>query len=556
MAKKTQPPAAVSLTAIPAIRTDKDSRPYHNFLKRQRKAFAEAVADKGTILFTVTPSSGVDLHKTFLHHVDNEQARAEHRCDSCRRFVERYGNLVTIDPETLNLRSVMWGNLDGVPGETVESVRAMKKYVESGTISGVFYSADKEWGDAKTGDWQHMAVSPPSHLIYKGLTKSAEQMHAASKEEFRILKSALATFTRAEATTANNIASADKLFRAEKIQGQIEWFKNLHDELYRTTARKRDRFLWLRSAQAPAGFNHIKSNAAGNLLEEVQKGSTLKHIQNIMRDRLDPTKFNRPSTPPGAQNVKRAEEIVTKLGAAGAFRRRFAKLNEIRTVWTPSVLPNTTKPTNNPTSGLFGKVATKQTPPNPRTPRAVHGSTNITWTRFRRTVLPTAVSIEAYIPFQGYFMSFVTASLSKAEPILQWDNHEKRNPFSYYTYTAPTAASQWKLRGQTWKKVNAISLNPAHWNDESAFSHHPQFALFILDGAQDTQQPTGCIFPEMLKSEYHEVRKSIEALSRTLKMEGPTLGSASGLCMNDGHGIRVRVTTTDTITEYHINQFD
>jgi hypothetical protein len=78
-----------------------DGSDYHGFLGRLQAGFEEQVAHQQ--LFT-TDAAG--LWEAYLAAIP-EETRQSNNCGSCRRFVERFGHLVTLD-ETGNQRSPFW----------------------------------------------------------------------------------------------------------------------------------------------------------------------------------------------------------------------------------------------------------------------------------------------------------------------------------------------------------------------------------------------------------------------------------------------------------------
>jgi hypothetical protein len=77
--------------------------PYEPFLASLRKRFERTT--KGEARLVTTDARGLfDLYLAALP----EGLRQEYSCSKCRKFVERYGGLVTISAEGV-LASVLWG---------------------------------------------------------------------------------------------------------------------------------------------------------------------------------------------------------------------------------------------------------------------------------------------------------------------------------------------------------------------------------------------------------------------------------------------------------------
>jgi hypothetical protein len=142
--------------------------------------------------------------------------------------------------------------------------------------------------------------------------------------------------------------------------------------------------------------------------------------------------------------------------------------------------------------------------------------------------------------------------------MLQWDLPEKRNPVSWYLYVNGSLPSRWNLTANAWCKVNAITAAPAHWNGEVR-SNHARSAAFVLDGARDLQHEAGGgLFPENLKSDYHPIRKTLEAHFKQAVIEGKEQATACGLLFQAGRpwDQEVRVTAGGLQTSYRLDRWD
>lgn len=77
--------------------------------------------------------------------------RKYNSCSSCKRFIETYGGLVTIDEEG-RTQSAFW---DAAATGTHESkaFASIAKCVNKAKVTGVFLSKAQVWGQPETGDW-------------------------------------------------------------------------------------------------------------------------------------------------------------------------------------------------------------------------------------------------------------------------------------------------------------------------------------------------------------------------------------------------------------------
>ena len=263
-----------------------------------------------------------------------------------------------------------------------------------------------------------------------------------------------------------------------------------------------------------------------------------------------PGHYQRPQAAPSAGNIAEAERIFERLELAAALRRRFARLEEIQTVWKPT--PSTATPGS---GGVFGHLAPKESAE--LAPMDVPAQV-ITWDKFERTVLHEAKRIELLTPAVGNYCAFVTAVDPEAPPLLQWDSQARRNPVSWYVARDGSSPSRWALRAGSWVQVTAVSALPVHWFGGDS-PHFSPGALLVIQGAKDTENNALSIFPECLRSELHAVRSTIEAHSKSRAVEGVDEASACGIAIQKGGSAtaHVRVTLANgTRAEYKIDRWD
>ena len=511
--------------------------------------FAAAIEKHGPHLFVVDP--GVDLFEVYLDNLPEGQ-RQYHNCDCCKRFVRRYGSLAVIDSEG-RIVPVMWD----VSGRAYEipiyfdAFVAMFKQVARGTIKGVFLDTGAVWGTPEAGGWRHFHVQPKPDLLYRRRDMTANQAMAAKREDFRTLNRALAEFSRDQVAQAVTLLNASALYRSEKVLGPAESLLRLHDQ-QRVTRRNYAHMVWRAVAEAPAGFCTPRSSMVGTLLDDIKAGMSFDEVKRRFDAKMSPLLYQRPQAAPSAGNIKAAEKLVGKLGIEPALHRRYARLDEIQTIWKPVEEEKPEK------GGVFGHLVPKGQ--FEKRPMRIASAVPMTWEKFRRTVLPDAKKIEflTWAAMDSY-CAIVTASNPDAPPILQWDSEGARNPFSWYLYNNGSPPSHWGLPVREFVNVAAITLKPSMWAGEDKFPHQGKGVVFILDGAKDSRGGVSlALFPEILKSELHQVRSTVEAYSQAGRLEGREEASANGVMVADGGAgnHQFRVTTSTGVVEYTIDRWD
>ncbi len=511
---------------------------YSALLASVRKSFDAAIAGQSRLFVT----DAADLNELYLNKLPSQ--RQVHDCSACRHFIQVFGCLVAIGPSGETL-PVMW-NPEGVPEFYRAAFAAMYERVKRARVTSVFLHNLPVWGTPTTGTWSHMTVDAPPALLYRGRLLTPRQAMASSREDFRTVAAALSDFTAPMLDEALRLLQADALARSDKFIGPVKWLRALHD---RPKGRLGENVLWLAVGTAPEGYCHPRASVVGSLLEDIAAGMSFDQIKSRFDAKLAPLQYQRPQVAPSAANIKAAEEIVAKLGIAPSLERRFARLDELPTIWLPAT------PKETPSGqGIFGHIKPKD---SATIPRVDMPATTMTWDKFSRTVLPSAEAVELRVPYVGRFIALTTAANADAPPVLKWDRDEDRNPVAWYVYPNGSQAHQWGLQAGTWTKVTGITQFPTQWGTKP-MPFLAEGVILVLDGAKDSYTQSGnALFPECLKEELHQVRATIEAYARGAQLSGREEASACGYDVRKGAAdCNVRVLVSGVWNTYHIDRWD
>lgn len=530
---------------------DEHSEGYRAMLDQLQKNFAKNT--KGmTVLFSVATDKSA-LWNIYLKQFPIED-RQHYTCNECRKFFERYADLVTID-EAGNAKSVMFSTAP--KGEYAYIFKELRSAIEGGTVEKAFYTEEKKWGIPVTGKWEHFAVVPPEELVWEnkyGL-KTAYQQEAEKIADFKTMVRALVEYNADHLETAMTIIESDALYRGETVKGPAKWLQNVILQQNATkNPIRRHNLLWKAVATAPAGFARPRGTKVGTLLDDIVSGMDLKDVRARFAAIMDPNVHNRPQSAPSASNIKEAEKIVQSMGLASALKRRFATLADVQKMWAPRTVMQ------GGTGGVFGHLTPKDAK------KAEANLLNLpfkkmTLEKFVKTVVPTADDIEVYLNRNMPFIALVTAAHPDAQPILQWDTPENRNPVSWYVYPNGSQPEQWGARTGVYARVTALTAGPAQWNSSIKLPQHGERLIFILDGVKDSNgEKVGLgLFPEYLIGELQPVRKTIEAYSGSGVIEGLRDASACGVTYTKGinsGSLFVRVKSKSAIQNIEIDRWD
>jgi len=508
---------------------------------RFEKLVAEKIANNKQPLFT-TDVPAVTLWFKYLNGIPYN--RQYYNCNHCRRFIEQYGKLVTIE-NGVYTKPLLWNNDDPeVPAFFREAVSMMWAVVKCSKVNGVFYSDSKQWGVYQTGEWTHLCGE--ASTCVKNPLKTASQLMAEKQQEFELLKRTVTALDRHTMNTVNTIISQGDLYRSEKAVEVAKWLSELVNNSKTFFDYHVDTLIWNAVATAPVGFAHVKNTLLGTLIEDVQAGLPFAVISRRWAEKLHPLQYQRPTAAPTAGNVATAEKIFEKLGLENSIKRRFARLDEIpkeALIWAESsdrVNAVKTVPT-----GLFSSLLEEQHEIMKLKPTAM------SWVKFARDVLPITTKMVLHTPENGAFYGFLTAEDETAPPIVQWDSVDRRNPFTWYFWSGLSSRTIWGL--DTKATVLGIMESPATWYQPK--SHHGDKLFFILKNCRETVAPGICLFPEVLKSELREVRSTIEAYNNRNKVSLAPYGQqgANGI---SGWGNTFEVTTPGTKQLITLDRFE
>ncbi len=523
-----------------------DPDQYEDFLLGIQETFLARTVKNGMRLFT---TDAANLFENFLFALPAD-VQAHYTCHACRKFVEAYGGLVAIDDEGA-LIPVMWNpDTDITPKLYRPAVRALEEKVRKAKVTGVFLTTTPVWGQPVTGPWHHMHALPMKEWLFKGTTlKNADQAMAEKLEERGMLLRGLAEFSKDTVAKALPLLEADALTRSEKVLGIAKWLLALHEAREETKREDfRENLTWKAVAEAPPGWCHVRSTMIGTLLSDIAEGLPFATVERNWRLKMDPLAYMRPKAAPTDGQLAQAEKVIKELDAQGSLARRFARIDEVKLLWSPKALPE------GKSEGVFGhlkKNAARSTPDPTLEPPAV----TITWEKFVRTVLPSALKIDYLVPVTAPFIGLVTAVNPEAPPIIQWDHAEARNPVSWFVYPGNSMAVQWGLVPRQRVEVTGVTLFPHMWNEKVVAEQHSKGAIFLLNGCVDTKDSGNALFPEILKSEFHGIRATIEAYSQKEKLHGRKEASACGIDLRTWNQT-FRVTTATSRISYKIDRWD
>lgn len=408
---------------------------YYEMEAAVAKRATKLTDNRTTPLFT---TSAEGLYDLYLANIPEGEARQHYTCNTCRHFIERFGNLALMDGTTGKLTSLLWDETsDEIWDFFKPAVGAMRRAVESARVTGVFLSNEAKLGIPKTGVWSHLHLVLPKEMVvrkprYLG-ELNAEQQMAAKREDYRILMTDLQKYSYDTINTAiEQVLKSADAFRGERVLGAAESFRSIRAAWESApNGEVRRNLVWYKVAVTPINTLHIGNSPVGELMDNLMAGMSLRTCAMKLSNRME--SYQQSTSAPTENEAAIAEQRIEALGLTKALARKYLTMEQIPQeayLWDSrkAAAPVVVKPvsrTNKPT-GIFAGLLTreKQAAAAAAAARPGAGAKNdlnaekITWAKFARTVLPGAVELEALTDKNARFAALVTAAYPEEESIL------------------------------------------------------------------------------------------------------------------------------------------
>lgn len=504
------------------------------------------VDPKNVFMTDVNPDKLWDI---YLKGLPAGPIRQYYTCHCCRRFIQRYGRLASVNGD--GLLSVLF---DGVSVELSdesyfkEIAKKLNDAVRSADLLSPFVwgKPDTTWGWETSGGWDHLSGTPDA-APYAGKLLTPGQRAAELRQNCELLERTIGSYPTNIIDSAVFYLKSGKLSRPEKALGEAEWLQQFSRHVQGRGGRKRRNMIWAETLQVPDGYAHTKNNVLGTLLDSIHAGDSSADVVRKWDEKLGPLQYQRPTAPVTAGQAKAAEDVVKTLKCERSLLRRYARLGDVlKFVWQPDSF----KPTAKAKKGMFDHVVASS-PLNAST----SSPTNITWAKFSRDILPLARKLDVMLLSKPMSFFGLTTTVDYASPgILQWDelpNHP-RNPVGYFFYNGGSHATRWGLSAyDKWVEVTGVFKPPHQWQEPDKFKHFGDMVMFALKGCVNTVNDVGvALFPEMLKAEFRAIRGVLDAHSnsRAGKLEEASYGNANGLAFSGKTPVTVRVNGVEQFT--------
>lgn len=451
-------------------------------------------------------SDAADLDQVYLSGFAKTADRQYHNCNACKSFLRRYGGLlVTNGTET---RSALWGFHTALDGHFSISRQLMNAEFNKARINGIFASKLVTLGQPETNGWTHFWMHNPK--VHTNPVLTAGQQMAQYKQDFLTLRRGMAEFTSETFASVVTLMESDAAYRSPKFEGLAKKYLLLKLKIDSVNQIRRDIALWHALADGlPPG---VRSSALGTLYADLDGGMTAVDALRRFKAIVDPRVYQQPTAAPKAGNIKRAEDIFAAMGLERSLERRMATFSEIvlRCAWeaTGVSAPLRAVVETSKKASIFSGL---NNPPLASAPIQGVG-TKMSLRKFMEQRSQSVEGMKIVGLDRPHPMGTITAAVhNDAPPLFSWGS-----TYGWYRWFGVTGKD---FNIGTEATVLGILDLPSTWFDAAG----PHTGLmFVLSGAIDQGSVGSGIPAEGLRSELHEVKRTIvaHALNGTLK---PTL---------------------------------
>lgn len=389
------------------------------------KQFADKVNEKfvelstnSEYLYKVNISSDL-LWEKYLGSYKGEDAkifreRPIHDCNTCKSFIKRLGNVVSIKD---NILDSIW-NVKGLEAPYKEVAETLHNLVVKSDISSFFYTteslAGREYNIEKNvaGDikWEHFYADISSRFV----VPNKDEIRAELESTVSVFNRALSEFDLSTLDTVLDLCSS--IYRGEEFSPMVRKFKEALERFKTLNDIEKKYFIWTEFNKYPS---KIRNTAIGTLVVDIQKGMDLEDAVKSFESKVAPQNYKRTSAVITPAMVKSAMNTINELGIEASLHRRFAQLEDVSindVLYANRNSRQLMKDSKGIENILMESTTKKDKSLNPE---------DINVEDFISNILPIASKIEV-LPEAKHFnnlCSIIAPVNSEAPNILKWDNN-------------------------------------------------------------------------------------------------------------------------------------
>lgn len=271
------------------------------------------------------------LWMAYMESFPEGPIRQEYNCINCRRFITRFGKVVSID-SNYQIHS-FWEDVQ-VDDPLFKNIAAnMLQVIKGSKICSVFYSTEEFIGqasnvqllpDKSTTTWNHFYVQLPG--TYLRTSDTFATLRAQKNSDYQVWKNALTHINIDAVSSVLDLIEDNNLYRGDQYKNMLT---QLYNYLNQVPSNNIEIFAWKTVMNIPESVSHILNTAIGTLLEDISDGVNIEEAVKSYEVKVAPYNYHRPKGIITKTQVERAYKTVQELGYEDSLERCHAKVEDI-----------------------------------------------------------------------------------------------------------------------------------------------------------------------------------------------------------------------------------
>jgi len=416
-----------------------------------------------------------------------DPSSSEHRCNLCKNFIRRYGNIVAVDSSN-KLMTIFDVNVEG---EYKLVAERLSDTIKSSNISEVFFETFQElnklnyekcskanpsfrlgihknvkrytkeeaekFGVVKAGEiktFHHLHLDLPTVFVDMS-GNSVESIMAGYRDAKNVFQRSMEEISSDTLKLVIDLINQESLLDGKTHLYKVEQILPLKLEYDSLPVNERDNWCWVKSYKLP--FAKFKNELIGVLCSELAEGKEINDACMAWNKRVDPANYMKAKAPITKKQIEEAKKFVEENGYEASFNRRFAVIEDIKVSEILHV------------NAGDGKLKGVSIFDGVKSTKSVHkrnefdGVEEISIDNFMEKILPSCSSVEVMLRslHEDNMVSMTTSSDTNSKPIFKWDNNYS------WTYNGNLAGKSFlkeevKSRGG---KVDGVLRFSISWNE-------------------------------------------------------------------------------------------
>jgi hypothetical protein len=258
-----------------------------------------------------------------------EEFRQSNNCNCCKSFLRQYAGIVAI---VNSEKKTLW-DFDTDDEELSEAIKAVRRYIKSLPITGLFLNSFARLGTEKNPDrvrdviWTHYYLDLPARFIMP--EARIGPYNGKAVDDKNVLKRSLEEITDDAVDTVIELINQGSLYRGNEFLPQVTDLRDLKKKYKPVPDHLKDNFCWVMSQSSSSSVSRIRNSAIGTLLVNLSEGMDINIAARAYTKVVDPTNYHRPKSIATPKMIDAAKARLEELGLVNAVLNR-SQLSDTR----------------------------------------------------------------------------------------------------------------------------------------------------------------------------------------------------------------------------------